>query len=251
MEIRKRGEGEPEYTVIGSLHGDEPAGRDAIEKFLQDSREFHRPVQFIVANEEALEQDERFIDSDLNRVFPGDPDSDSHEERLASKIMKEVEGTKVLDLHTTHSYPLPFATFTEKSPEVKDLLESTGVEHAVLFRNGAGTLHQEVEGVVVETGHQKTEMAVHNAVGVIANFLASQGVIDAGFHRSDPDVYVSQEKVEGDWEFLAENFHEVSSGEVYARNGDSELRAEEDFYPVLMSTNGYDGHLGFKARRED
>jgi len=31
MQIEKRGKGEPEYTVIGSLHGDEPAGKNDIE----------------------------------------------------------------------------------------------------------------------------------------------------------------------------------------------------------------------------
>jgi len=30
-----------------------------------------------------------------------------------------------------------------------------------------------------------------------------------------------------------------------------ELKAQEDFYPVLMSTDGYESMLGFKARKLD
>jgi hypothetical protein len=55
--------------------------------------------------------------------------------------------------------------------------------------------------------------------------------------------------VEGDWRFKAENFELVEKGEVYAVKEGEKLEAEEDFYPVLMSTNGYNGQLGYKAEK--
>jgi len=48
---------------------------------------------------------------------------------------------------------------------------------------------------------------------------------------------------------LAENFEKVEKGEVFAEEGEKELKASEDFYPVLMSTNGYNGVLGYKAQK--
>jgi hypothetical protein len=36
---------------------------------------------------------------------------------------------------------------------------------------------------------------------------------------------------------------------VFAHRDDESLRADEPFYPVLMSTAGYDDMVGFKAER--
>ena len=249
MKVYRKGEGDPEFTVVGSVHGDEPAGKEAIENFLKEEHDFRRPVQFIIANEEALKKDERFLEADLNRIFPGDKDSEKYEERLAAEIMDEIRDTKILDLHTTRSFPQPFATFTHLNEVTRDLLESAGVKNAVLFSEETGTLHEQTDGIVVETGYQGSVQARKNAEGVIRNFLAAQGAIDADFERSEPIIFQYYETVEGDWEFLADNFKKVEKGQVYGRKDGEKLEASEDFYPVLMSTNGYRGQLGFKAKK--
>jgi len=251
MKVVRKGDGEPEFTVMGSVHGDEPAGKEAIERFLSEEREFHKPAQFVIGNEKALLEGQRFLESDLNRSFPGDPESERYEERLASKIIDTVEGTKLLDIHTTHSYPLPFATCSTLNDKTRDMLASTGVKNAAHFPGEEGKLHEHVEGVVVEAGFQGTDQAVENALGVIKNFLTLQGVIDGKARKSSPQLFEVIDKVEGDWSFGAENFKKVEEGEVYATRGDDSLRAEKPFYPVLMSTNGYNGTLGYRARRKE
>jgi predicted deacylase len=248
MQVYKRGDGEPEYTVIGSIHGDEPAGKKAIEGFLEEDREFREAVQFVVANEEALAEKTRFLEADLNRSFPGDPEG-SHEERLAAELLKTVKNTTVLDLHTTRSYPLPFATCSDLNDRIRDLLASAGVKNVAYFPGEDGELNEHVDGITVETGFQGTEMAAENALGVIKNFLAAQGVIDGSFGKSDPNIFRQTGTVEGDWRFKAENFKLVKEGEVYAEKDGKQLRADRDFYPVLMSTNGYSGMLGYKAEK--
>ncbi|MFB6193301.1 MAG: succinylglutamate desuccinylase/aspartoacylase family protein, partial [Candidatus Nanohaloarchaea archaeon] len=251
MKVYTRGTGRPEYAVTGLVHGDEPAGRRAIEKFLEEDHEFRKPVKFVVANEKAAELGERYVDDDLNRVFPGDSGSDSHEKRLASRIMEEVEGLKLLDLHTTRSYPQPFATFSNKNEVTEDLLRSVGVPNAVHFPDDSGTLNEQVNGLVVETGFQGTAMAAENALGVLKNFLAAQNVIDLEYGRLRPEIFRHFETVEGNWRFTARNFRKVREGEIYARKEDKVLKAEKDFYPVLMSGNGYSDMLGFKAKKTD
>lgn len=251
MRVEDIGEGEPEYVVLGMVHGDEPCGRAAIERFLESSIEVDKPVRFIIANEEAADQDIRFIDTDLNRSFPGDPESDSHEERLAAEMMPLIEGKKILDIHSTRSHPGPFATLTYLNEGTLELCRSAGVESVVQFPEESGTLHEQVEaGIVLEVGYQGTEEAVERAYSVLFNFLAAEGVIDAEFERSSPDVFRYCETVEGTgWEFVAENFEKVSEGQVFARRDGEELVADEDFYPVLMSTGGYEDILGFKAMK--
>jgi succinylglutamate desuccinylase len=249
MKVVTRGEGLPDITVIGSLHGDEPAGEKAIRKILDSNLEFQKPVKFIIANEEALAKNERYLEADLNRSFPGNPDSNLHEERLASEILEEVGDTEVLDIHTTRSYPDPFAVIKSREDEIIDLVSESNVDYAVHFPSRSGNIQEFVTGLTVETGLQGTEEATENAVEAIKNFLAAQGALDLDFSTSDPDLFEYFETVEGNWTFEAENFQKVEEGEVYATREDEELVAEQDFYPVLMSTHGYEGQLGYKAHR--
>uniref|UniRef100_UPI000ABCAF2C succinylglutamate desuccinylase/aspartoacylase domain-containing protein n=1 Tax=Haloferax profundi TaxID=1544718 RepID=UPI000ABCAF2C len=83
MRIYELGDGTPEVSVVGSIHGDEPCGARAIERFVAEDPDVERPVKLIVANEEALDADVRYLDEDLNRAFPGDPHAENHERRLA------------------------------------------------------------------------------------------------------------------------------------------------------------------------
>jgi len=248
MRVVNKGKGKPEFTIVGSVHGDEPAGKKAIKKILSEDLEFKKPVKFIIANEEALEKDKRYLDMDLNRSFPGKQNSKSHEEKLAHRLKDEVKGTKVLDLHTTRSYPKPFATIKNTNEETIELIEASNIDKAVHFPESSGTLVEKAKaGIVAETGYQKSQEAVDNAVRIIKNFLGYFEVIDYSFNTSKPQIYKYKETVKGDWEFLAENFQKVEEGEIYAKNGSENLKAEEIFYPALMSTNGYKGMLGFKT----
>ena len=245
-----RGNGKPELVIVGSLHGDEPAGKNAIQRLLEDNHDFRKPVKFIIANEKALEKGERYVDSDLNSSFPGKENSDHHEERLAREIADEIKDKKVLDIHTTHSTKKPFATMKDTSDDSMDFISSANVENAVYFPEDSGTMIQQSEtGIIVETGPQGTEKAEEDAYKVLKNFLACQGVIDGECERSDPQLFKHVGTVEEDWKFEAENFRRVEEGEVYATRGNEELEADKAFYPVLMSTNGYSGKLGYKAEK--
>ncbi|MFB6190438.1 MAG: succinylglutamate desuccinylase/aspartoacylase family protein [Candidatus Nanohaloarchaea archaeon] len=251
MRIEKLGDGTAEYAVVANLHGDEPCGREAVEKFLSEEWEIQKPVKLIVANEKAVERDARYIDDDLNRSFPGDPGSDSHEERLAAELMEEVEDTKVIDFHSTRSQDEPFATVSSIDDETLELVRATGVHDVAYFPSESGTLNeQELPAVTIEAGRQGTRQAAKQAHDILVNFLAAEGVIDADHELSEPEIYRYYETVEGgDLEFVAENFSLVEEGEVFAYQGDHKVEAGEDFYPILMSTDGYEDILGYKAQK--
>lgn len=249
MEIKIIGDGEPEYAVLGLIHGDEPCGKKAIEKLLSEDRDFKKTVKFILANQKAFQQDKRFLEADLNRSFPGDHESSKYEEQLAAEIMEEIKDLKVFDMHSTRSHKGPFCTLSDLNKQKLDLCKKAGAENIIYFPQEAGTWAEYENGIIVETGIQGTEEAAEGSYKALVNFLAAEGVIEEDYQLSDPDVFVYQGTVEGDWEFLGENFQKIRKGEVYATNGIKELKAEEDFYPVLMSTDGYDGQLGFKAKK--
>lgn len=250
MEVIEKGSGKPELVVVGSVHGDEPAGKKAIKKLLEENPEFLKPVKFIIANEKALEEGVRYTEADLNSSFPGDPKSDLYEERLAAKITEHIEGKKVIDLHTTRSTREPFVNVKNLEEKTRKMVKDTGVSNAACFPGSSGVLMESAgRAVLVETGPQGTEAAADKSFEVLKNFLICQGIIEGKCERSEPDFFRHFDTVEGDWIFEAENFRKVVEGEVYATREDEKLRAENDFYPVLMSTNGYEGKLGYKAEK--
>ncbi len=240
------GSGKPEIAVVAGIHGDEPAGVKAIEKIIESDLHVKKPVKLVIANEEALNRGKRYLDSDLNRSFPGDISSDLHEEKLAAELLEEVQNCKVLDLHTTHSYDRPFATVKDISSSV-EMVKAANADKAVYFPEDSGILTEFVDGIVLEAGLQGSKQAAENALRSVKNFLAYYGAINEDYELSSPEFFKYYDTVEGDWVFLADNFEKVEVGEVYAKTKDEELKASESFYPVLMSTNGYNGILGYKA----
>jgi len=109
MDVHDLGEGEPEVAVVGAIHGDEPCGARAVRRLLDADLDLERPVRLIVANEAALDAGVRYLDADLNRSFPGDPDAESHEARLDDELLDALDGCSTLAIHSTQSYAEPFA----------------------------------------------------------------------------------------------------------------------------------------------
>lgn len=252
IQVHTLGNGTPEIAVVGSVHGDEACGKEAIEQFVSDDPDVQRPVKLIVANEEALAADVRYTDTDLNRAFPGDADSDMYEERLAAKLVEALQGLRVLDLHATKSYDEPFAIIPELTPTTADLIQATGVDHAVDMSAFSGNdLIGHCGGILVECGPLGTEQAAEQAYQVVRNFLAAHGVIDETVERTDPPVFRGAEKVEKPeaYDLLVDNFERVDAGQAYAENDHDVKTADRPFYPVLMSETGYQDILGFRAER--
>ncbi|MFB6100920.1 MAG: succinylglutamate desuccinylase/aspartoacylase family protein [Candidatus Nanohalobium sp.] len=251
MRVEKLGDGEPEVAVVGSIHGDEPCGKKAIERFIESDFEIQKAVKLIVANEKGLDRDARYIDCDLNRCFPGDLSSENYEERIAAEILEQVRELNTLSLHSTKSYADPFAAQSVLDEGKMELISKTGVR--VVSHHAAediGCLSEYSNTVAVECGFQGSESAAENAFRVLKNFLAAHGVIDDDFREAEPEIFRVYDTVEKpEFEFTAVNFQKVEEGDVYARDRDRVLRAEEDFYPVLMSSDGYEEILGHKAEK--
>ncbi len=85
--------------VIGGLHGNEPLGLDLVAALIAKPLS---NVSAVLGNPAARRLNQRFVEADLNRVFPGDP-AGNREERRAAEIVKQGRGYQVvLDFHNTH-----------------------------------------------------------------------------------------------------------------------------------------------------
>jgi predicted deacylase len=211
----------------------------------------------VVANERAVAAGKRYIDDDLNRSFPGDPEAASHEKRLAAALTDELRGCAVLSLHSTQSYERLFAivnTLGEFEREVVPRLSVDAVVDAMSFDRGRifASIPRTIE---VECGYQGSEEAAEHALQVSREFLGATGALPSARRpaRTDLPVYRLRDRVPkeeaGEYEVYASNFERVDAGEPFAAADDREIVAEEEFYPVLMSPYGYEDVFGFAAER--
>ena len=273
MRVHDLGGDDPSYAVVACLHGDEPCGLRAVEHLRANEPALAEPLRLVVANERAIDDGCRCVDEDLNRAFPGDPDGDSHESRLAADVLSAVEGRTVLDFHSTVSGPEPFAVVGRAPDRSLALAAATGTDHAVDAGYLGGGLLSHVDGVAVECGLKGSTAAAGVAVRVLARFLTAAELVSepAAVLTSDqtaappdtapghtlpargttPELFriVGEAGQPGDV-FTGENFQRVAAGEAFAHRDGEPVRAEEPFYPVLMSTDGYADKLGFRAVRE-
>ncbi len=256
-EVITIGPGDPVAAVVGGVHGDEPSGvwgiRRMVELIEEGAVELEHAVRFIVANPPALEIGKRFVTADLNRSFPGDPEGIG-EAWLASVICELIEDIPTLTLHATRSRPTPFGFADHDDERGIDLACRLSLPHVILGdATEIGSLGACGSVITVEAGPQGSDEACEAAFEFIREFLLATGAIAGEAPLKDPIIYEGEAEVPkppGEtYEVLAENFVKVSPGEVYARVDGEPLVADEEFYPILMSADGYDDILGFRARK--
>jgi succinylglutamate desuccinylase len=261
MRVETLGEGTPTVAAVGAIHGDEPCGARAIERFLGAERAIERPVKLILANERALERDVRFVERDLNRSFPGDPDSEVGEERLAHALVREVENCLTLGFHSTVSTEKAFGTVADLDARKRAVFRALPVDAVADFTDVVEGRSVNLPGFLnVEAGYQGSAAAAENAYDCLLAFLRATGVLaddrdprtEANAPATETTVYEVTEAIAKEpgssYEVLKPNFERVAPGEVFAEVDGEPLRADRAFWPVLMSTAGHATLLGYEAQ---
>ncbi|GAB3691977.1 hypothetical protein GCM10028857_30000 [Salinarchaeum chitinilyticum] len=251
------GPGDADLAVVCNVHGDEPTGARAIHRILESSPDCEKGVKFIVANPPASISHRRSLDVDMNRVFPGDPESDDRERRLAAHLVTETAGCDTISVHTTHATPEPIAFVSEGDPRSLEIVSQLPIPYVVNETPVVDGSFSSTDGVVsIEAGKVQQPSAVVKAEMVIRAFLYNEGAIseEPPTHASPTnyfEIYDEVEKPVGDesYELLARNFEQVGAGEAYAKSTDGILLADEPFVPILMSHAGYDEIFGYRGRK--
>jgi hypothetical protein len=260
MQTIERGSaGSARVAIVGGIHGDEPAGERIVRRLADDLDEGGTgsgSVRLIVANERALAAGTRYTDADLNRVFPGDPDSDEYERALAPRLAAELEGMDaVLALHSSHSAPPPFAIYSDPTESVRRSVTGMPVEYVVdSSRLRSTTLDSVVPHTVsLEVGRQGSEEAVEFGYEACLAFLRAHGALD-----DEPPTFTETTVVAGDEEVPKgggephvhfANFEEIPRGAVFAEDDVYTHRVEEDgVVPILASEHGYEEIFGIYGR---
>jgi len=256
--VGPEGTGEqPAVAAVGGIHGDEPCGVRAIDRFLAEGPvdAVERPVRLIVANERALDAGTRYVEGDLNRLFPGDPDGDTHEERLAHELWQEIRGCRTLGFHATVSFDDPFGTLADLTPGKAEIMRALPLDHAADFTGlVSGRSVNLPEFVNVEAGFQGSDAAADNAYDCLLAYLRVTDALPGDPDPTPTAHYRVRETIEKEpgttYRVHVENFERVPAGTAYATTGTGEeLTADADFWPVLLSASGHDALLGYTADR--
>ena len=254
--------GSARVAIVGGIHGDEPAGERIVRRLADELDPLDETteggsgsaglVRLIIANEPAIAAETRYTETDLNRSFPGDADSDEYERALAARLAAELEGfDAVLALHTSHSAPPPFAIFSDLTESVRRTVTGLPVDHVV---DASGlrstTLDSTVPHTVsIEVGQQGSEEAVEFGYEACRAFLRVHGAIaDEEPTFSETTVVEGREEVPkggGEPHVHFANFEPIPEGAVFAEDDVYTHRVEEPgVVPILASERGYDDIFG-------
>ena len=205
----------PLLVVLGGMHGNEPAGINAIdlmskmlevEPMTNPNFEFKGMFLGIIGNLQALQLNKRFIEKDLNRQWEEDnvervmkadkatlQAEDLEMREVLDIIYYEINENNikkliVLDLHTTSSFGGIF-TIPNSDPEslrialelhapvVQNMLQ--GIKGTTLHFFNTENMGIETVAVTFESGQHEDELSVNRAIAAITNCMRSVGMVKA------------------------------------------------------------------------
>ncbi len=231
----------------GCIHGDEYIGKYIFDRYPLGRNE-HFIWRSIIANPEAMYLNQRFIDADLNRSFPGKLDG-NYEERRAyqlSKILSEFD--LIIDLHQTYSDMDDTIVVHNLTSELYEICQSFNIKHIV-------TLDQEnsyYDGVLL--GHVKNSIAVE--YGRMYNVQDScqrvekdlQNLLDKRVVNIDHSYYRILGTVETKFEskLNLKNYQKLTEEEQEILGID-----EDNVYPIFIGSEGYQGIYCILLQKKD
>lgn len=256
MRVAQLGTGDPELVIVGGVHGDEPCGERAIEWLLDEQPPVSRPVRLIVANEEALEREVRYLDADLNRSFDYVPAESAHEAGLADHLRTQIRKKTVLSIHSTRSTRDPFAIVSGVSEGVTPIVSRLSVE-AVVDAGPPETgriFDTTATAIEVEAGYQGSEEAAQNAIQLAREFLIATGALSGELEAVERPLFELGSPIQkpeaASYEVYAANFSQVDEGDVFAAADEQSIHADRSFWPVLLSAYGYPDIFGYRGEKQ-
>lgn len=264
MRIIEKGYGEPKISLIGGIHGDEPSGEQIItylDENIAETDVQNGTLQLIIANEAALQQDKRYIESDINRSFSiGNPHN--REEHLAQKLIFYLSDSDyVLALHSSQSAPPPFAMYSNINQEIKKIMNHLPIHYAVntgQLGERETTLDSKIaNAVTVEVGKQHSQQAIETGKEIADQFIQIFDLIDKPPYNTQPKqteiqhIIAERElrKEGSNPNVYYKNFQEIPKNAIIAEDSGITHRATTDNKtPILLSETGYTNIFGLIGR---
>lgn len=258
--------GGPVLITVAGLHGNEPSGVEAVGRVRErlESAAWALSGRWVAftGNRTALEHRVRYVDRDLNRVWPGDEASlepiDGVEGRERTELLDAIRSVcdaggapvAILDLHSTSAGGPPFLI-------MGDTLQNRAVARRLpmptilgLEENVDGTLveflcEQGYISICIEAGAHDDPVSADHAESTIWLALSALGMLPDEAAEAVQEHRARLERVTAGIPHLVEivhrhglprehrfrmepgfaNFQLVTPGELIAHEGDAEVRA--------------------------
>lgn len=212
--------------VVVCTHGNETIGLEVFNK-----KKYQYP--FFIGNPYAFEKNKRFIDLDLNRIFPGKLNG-NYEEHRAYHLKKNLSKFKyVIDIHSSTNDIELFAIITKPNQEKIRFVKRLGVKKLVIMNNtiasGKSLIDHVNNGVSLEIGPHNNKNDNLNKLMNVFKHLETNNI------NNDLEIFEVYDKLL-DSDVIVENFIPITIN-------------KETFYPVLVGEKYTDNFVCFKARK--
>mgnify|MGYP003109858642 CR=1 FL=1 len=283
----------PLLFISAGIHGNEPSGVIALQKVFKELEKTQPHINGtlvgISGNHKALNENQRYIDEDLNRVWTEEniekEEAESHEEKEMYEIIEvlkkypEASFTKryFMDCHTTSSDSLPYLSVQEVNDNdawsrnfptyivrgFSDII--TGDFDHYLSRTG-------LTGFVFEAGQHESKSSVENQEGMIWLCLKEACDLDLSLISCYPDCVENfktknapaqkvfdieyRHGLEDNDDFKMQpgfqNFQEIKKGELLAIQNGKEIKSQWNarIFMPLYQAQGNDGFFVIKEVKD-
>ncbi len=266
--MKKGKESGPTSVIIAGNHGNEACGIKAFEKILPTLVVEKGTVFFVLGNPEAIQQNKRFTEANLNRMFRKASTysakiKKTYEYKRAQfikMIMKEAE--VCLDIHSTTNKSVPFIICEKNAKNIVQYFPKNFTKTVSGFGDiepGATDDYMNLQGKVgicVECGQHEDPKAEKVALDTISMFLQTRGHIKSKkvlkiqtrkhiqmdtLYYSKTDSFTLVKKLD--------DFYEAKKGEVIAHDGGKEVKMKKDSIVVFAHDRNKKGEEAFLLGR--
>ena len=221
-------------AIVVCLHGDELYGLEVADKI-------SKKIPLFIGNPLAIEKRKRYVDKDLNRVFPGDLNGTTYEEKRAAHLLKELKDYKyIIDIHSSSCDLELFGIITKPAPCKLELAKKLKLKKIVLMSEEFGKNSSLIDhvgcGISLEIGPHEKKENIEKIIEVINNTCN-------GEECSEPKMFKVFDSIKGDAvNYFIKNFKPVKKGDLIAK-GEKDYYAEFDFIPLFVGEKAYKGIL--------
>lgn len=238
--------------ILAGVHGNEKCGVEAFKKILQDIQIDRGQVFFVYGNPKAIEENKRFIEANLNRMFKNENlfskyEMESYEYGRAQFLKNYLnQADALLDIHaslTPNSTPFvicePNAKTIAKYLPVNlivsgfDKIEPGGTDY---YMNSLGKI-----GMCVECGYNNDPSSSEIAEKAIFAFLKIRGHLFNDLmpqKKSYLKIHTSYTTKTNDFNLSKSfaDFEEVSAGQIIGIDGDQTVSTQKNAI-ILFARN--------------
>jgi predicted deacylase len=249
----------PKVLLNVCTHGNERVGLKIAEYFL-NLKTIKGELVIHIANKKAVAAQKRYIDSDLNRVFPGRPNG-NYEEVLAYQLTPFIKSFDyVFDIHSTETGMKSTLIVTSIQKKIIPLLKSIAPKQVVYMSatKSNALISQAKYGIAFEYGKDNDIQTYNETIRGIRRALVHLGLItdrrvtrkvksldlfNAYCVLKKPKGYIVQSRIK--------NFVLIPKGtSIGTCRYKEDICAPVDFYPILFGRNTYKEIFGFMAKKK-